>query len=223
MKFMLHNSNMSRRRLQPGRLILASHNAGKLTELREWLRPFSMTLASARELNLPEPEETGADFASNAAIKAQAAATASGCPALADDSGLEVDALGGRPGIFSARWAGPEKDFSAAMEKVLRELRAAKSDNRNARFVCALALAWPRASGETGGDCETFLGVIEGEIIDRPKGAHGFGYDAIFRPNGYRQTFAEMNSRQKQTLSHRSQALRAFARACLPSRNADEQ
>lgn len=220
---MRSNSDKSRRHLQPGRLILASHNAGKLAELREWLRPFSMTLDSARELNLPEPEETGADFAANAAIKARAVAAASGYPALADDSGLEVDALGGRPGIFSARWAGPGKDFNAAMEKVLRELRAAKSDNRIARFVCALALAWPHASGEAEGECETFLGVIEGEIIDRPRGAHGFGYDAIFRPNGYRQTFAEMNSQQKQKLSHRSQALRAFAHACLPPRNTDEQ
>ena len=201
-----------RRRLQPGNIILASHNAGKLAELEAWLRPFGMKPLRAPELRLPEPEETGADFAENAAIKAKAAAQRGGHPALGDDSGLEVDALDGQPGIFSARWAGPQRDFAAAMDKVLQGLQRQPGRGRAARFVCALALAWP------DGHCETFTGAAEGEIAERPLGDRGFGYDPIFRPQGFAQSFAEMEPAQKQALSHRSKALDALAHACLPPR-----
>ena len=202
-----------RRRLQPGRLILASANAGKLAELEAWLRlsGMQMRLTSLADMHLPSPQEDGADFLENAAIKARSAARLGGFPALGDDSGLEVEALGGRPGIFSARWAGAEQDFAAAMERVLSELRTTAGDNRDARFVCALALAWP------DGHCEMFAGSVEGEILHQPRGDKGFGYDAIFRPHEYAHSFAEMSPQQKQAISHRTRALELLARDCLPA------
>ena len=168
-----------------------------------------MQLLCAADLQLPEPAETGTSFAENAAIKALAAAQGGGLPALGDDSGLEVDALDGQPGIFSARWAGPHKDFAAAMQRVLRELQQQPGCPRTARFTCALALAWP------DGHCEHFIASVEGEITAQPQGDQGFGYDPIFRPHGFAQTFAEMPAEQKQALSHRSKALDALAHACL--------
>ena len=201
---------MTRRRLQQAEsILLASHNAGKLVELGELLHPFGIECISAGELQIPEPEETGSTFLENATIKAQAVAQQGGRPALSDDSGLVVDALDGAPGIFSARWAGPNKDFRAAMQKVLDKLSHLQSDNRNARFVCTLVLAWP------DGHCEAFEGSVEGDIIDAPRGDKGFGYDPIFRPHGHKQSFAEMEPAQKQSLSHRARAFDALSHGCL--------
>ena len=200
---------MTRRRLQAESILLASHNAGKLVELGELLHPFGIECVSAGELQIPEPEETGTSFLENATIKALAVAQQGGRPALSDDSGLAVNALDGAPGIFSARWAGPNKDFRAAMQKVLDELSRSGSDNRNARFICALVLAWP------DGHCEEFEGSVEGDIIDAPRGDKGFGYDPIFRPHGYQQSFAEMEPAQKQSLSHRARAFDALSHGCL--------
>lgn len=204
---------MTHRRLQEGSLLLASHNAGKVAELADLLNPFGIECIGAGDLQLGEPEETGATFLENATIKAQAAAREGARVALGDDSGLEVDALDGAPGIFSARWAGANKDFDAAMKRILDALEQSKDGARTARFVCALVLAWP------DGHCEAFEGTVEGEITDRPYGDAGFGYDPIFRPLGHRCSFAEMETSQKQTLSHRARAFGALAHACLPRRS----
>ena len=204
---------MTHRRLQEKTLLLASHNSGKVAELAEMLRPFGVECVSAGDMQLGKPEETGKTFLENAVIKAQAAARESKRIALGDDSGLEVDALDGAPGIFSARWAGANKDFGAAMKKILNALERSESENRTARFVCALVLAWP------DGHCEAFEGKVEGEIADRPYGNEGFGYDPIFRPLGHRHSFAQMDPSQKQILSHRAQAFDALAHACLPQRH----
>jgi len=186
------------RELAGGRLVIASHNPGKLAEIADLLRPFEIETVSAGALDLPEPEETGTSFAANAALKALAAARASGLPALADDSGLVVPALGGRPGIYSARWAGPSKDFRLAMERVEREL-AGESDRR-AYFVCALCLAWPDGHRET---CE---GRVDGELVWPPRGGRGFGYDPMFRPEDHDVTFGEMEPALKHAMSHRARA-----------------
>lgn len=183
------------------RLVVASHNEGKVREIGELLAPLGYVPVSAASLNLPEPEETGVTFAENALIKAHAAAQASGLPALADDSGLEVFALGGAPGVYSARWAGPDRDFDLAMAMVQRELDG--QDNRSARFVCALALVRP---GERVLVCE---GEVRGEIAWPPRGKNGFGYDPIFVPEGQAQTFGEMPAVAKHAISHRA---RAFAK-----------
>ena len=169
---------MTHRRLIPGKLVLASHNAGKLKEIAPLVTPFGVEPISAGALGLPEPEETGDTFIANAALKALAAATATGLPALADDSGLTVVALGGAPGLYSARWAGEAKDFALAMARVEREWRDSGSNDRGAAFVCALALAWP------DGHVETFEGRIFGELVFPPRGDRGFGYDPIFIPEG---------------------------------------
>ncbi len=207
----------SRRRL-PARIVAATHNAGKLREIWELLAPHGVEAVGAAALNLAEPEETGATFRDNAAIKAEAAARASGEPALADDSGLCVEALDGAPGIYSARWAGGSKDFAAAMACVERELLAAGAAKPwRAHFVSALALAWP------DGRTETFEGRVEGELVFPPRGTAGFGYDPIFRPDGHDRTFGEMSSEEKHgipadgslALSHRARAFQAFARHCL--------
>ena len=195
------------RRLGGGRLVIASHNAGKVREIGELLAPFGVEAVSSAALGLPEPEETGATFAANAELKARAAATAAGLPALADDSGLAVDALGGDPGIYSASWAGPGKDFARAMAKVHAALGEAA--DRTARFVCALALAWP------DGHCETFEGTVEGAVVWPPQGARGFGYDPIFRPQGHAITFGEMDPAAKHAISHRSAAFRLLVAACF--------
>ncbi|MCY4049139.1 MAG: RdgB/HAM1 family non-canonical purine NTP pyrophosphatase [Hyphomicrobiales bacterium] len=204
---------MTHRRLQEASLLLASHNAGKVAELADLLSPFGIECIGAGDLQLGEPEETGTTFIENATIKAQAAAREGKRVALGDDSGLEVDALDGAPGIFSARWAGANKDFDAAMKRILDALEQSESGARTARFVCALVLAWP------DGHCEAFEGTVEGEITDRPYGDAGFGYDPIFRPLGHRCSFAEMETSQKQTLSHRAHAFDALALACLPERS----
>ena len=204
---------MTHRRLQEGHLLLASHNAGKVAELADLLSPFEIECIGAGELQLDEPEENGTTFLENATIKAQAAARKGARVALGDDSGLEVDALDGAPGIFSARWAGANKDFDAAMKRILDALEKPEGCARTARFVCALVLAWP------DGHCEAFEGTVGGEITDRPYGDAGFGYDPIFRPHGHRCSFAEMETSQKQTLSHRARAFDALAHACLPRRS----
>src|SRR5580700_10834599 len=182
------------------RLVIASHNPGKLVELADLLAPFGVAAVAAGALGLPEPEETGDSFEANAALKARAAAAGSGLPALADDSGLVVPALGGAPGIYSARWAGPAKDFRIAMERVQRELG---DQDRNAAFVAVLALAWP------DGPTELFRGEVEGSLTWPPRGNRGFGYDPIFIPQGATLTFGEIDPVEKHRISHRA---RAFAK-----------
>lgn len=194
------------------RLVVASHNQGKVREIGDLLSPFGIETLSAASLDLPEPEETGADFAANAELKARAAAQASSLPALSDDSGLEVEALGGAPGIYSARWAGPDKDFSIAMEKVERALAekgATDADARRANFTCALTLAWP------DGRCDTFEGKVYGMLVWPPRGSKGFGYDPIFVAEGQDVTFGEMEPDEKHAISHRARAFELFAAACL--------
>ncbi len=200
---------MARRLPIGARLVLASHNPGKLTEIAELLAAPDGTqhidLVSAGSLGLPEPAETAPDFAGNARIKAEAAARASGLPALADDSGFSLAALGGAPGVYSARWAGPGKDFAAAMAEVNRRL--GDNPDRRAWFTSALSLAWP--DGETA----TFLGRIEGHAVWPPRGAHGFGYDPMFVPLGETETFGEMTPARKHAASHRARAFAALLAA----------
>ncbi len=184
-------------------LVIATHNPGKLREIAELIEPFGIDVVSASDLGLPEPEETGTTFAENAALKAHAAAADSGHPALADDSGLAVAALEGAPGIFSARWAGPSKDFTAAMARVERELEKTGADTRRAAFVCALCLADP------DGRERAFEGRIEGHLTWPPRGDKGFGYDPMFVAAGYEITFGEMEAAEKHKISHRA---RAFAK-----------
>jgi XTP/dITP diphosphohydrolase len=181
-----------------GRLVVASHNAGKVREIAALLAPLGVEAVSAGELGLPEPEETETTFAGNAALKARAAAAASGLPALADDSGLEVFALGGDPGVYSARWAGPDKDFNAAMARVWEGLQGVQ--DLSARFVCALALAEP------GGAVDVFEGEARGVIVWPPRGGKGFGYDPMFAPVGHTRTFGEMSHEEKLPLTHRARA-----------------
>lgn len=197
---------MSRRFTEP-KLVIASHNAGKVREIGELLAPFGVSVVSAGDLGLDEPEETGTTFVANAELKAHAAAKAANLPALADDSGLAVDGLNGDPGIYSARWAGASKDFVAAMALVNERLGA--NPDRNARFVCALALAWP------DGQCETFEGVVEGELVWPPRGSRGFGYDPMFLPRGRDLTFGEMDPEAKHEISHRADAFRKLVAACF--------
>ncbi|QIB34007.1 RdgB/HAM1 family non-canonical purine NTP pyrophosphatase [Ancylobacter pratisalsi] len=211
----------SHRRLA-GRVVIATHNAGKLEEMRGLLAPYGVDAVSADDLGLPEPEETGGTFAENARIKAVSAANASGLPAFADDSGLCVEALGGAPGLYTARWAGPEKDFMAAMAKVeegLRDAQATIPDLRRAYFISALCLAWP------DGHLEDFEGVVEGTLVWPPRGPAGFGYDPMFQPDGHSRTFGEMTGAEKhglpplgRGLSHRARAFMALAEACLGAR-----
>jgi XTP/dITP diphosphohydrolase len=201
------------RRFAEPRLVLASHNPGKLAELQALLAPYGVALSSSRELGLPEPAETGLTFADNARLKAHAAAQASGLPALADDSGLEAHGLGGAPGVHSARWAGPERDFAKAMARVRDELGRRFGTfacaDRSAVFVAVLCLAWP------DGHEELAEGRVEGELVDPPRGSGGFGYDPMFVPEGGAQTFAEMASADKQRRSHRARALRRLLAMCF--------
>jgi XTP/dITP diphosphohydrolase len=200
------------RRFESGRLVVASHNPGKVREIRDLLAPFAADVISAADLGLPEPEETGITFAENAEIKAHAAAGAAGLPALADDSGLVVPRLGGEPGIYSARWAGPDKDFAVAMEKVwlrLQHAGAAAPADFGACFVAALALAWP------DGDVATFEGRVQGRLVWPPRGDKGFGYDPMFQPEGYDITFGEMDPAKKHAISHRAVAFRQLIDACF--------
>jgi XTP/dITP diphosphohydrolase len=196
-------------------LVVASHNPGKVREIDELIGPLGFKTLSASSLRLAEPEETGTTFEENARVKSLAAATSSGLPALADDSGLVVDALGGEPGIYSARWAGPDKDFSRAMrliEERLHEAKAASPGERTARFVAVLSLAFP------DGTSEEFRGEVEGTLVWPPRGDNGFGYDPMFVPEGLGQTFGEMAPAAKHAISHRAAAFAQFAAACLPPR-----
>lgn len=201
------------RRLAAARLIVASHNAGKVREIAALLVPLGIEAVGASALGLAEPEETGDTFIANAALKACAAAEASGEPALADDSGLVVPVLGGAPGIYSARWAGPGKDFRVAMARIEAELaaRGRETTGAAAYFVCALSLGWP------DGHCETVEGRVDGTLTFPPRGQHGFGYDPIFVPDGHGRTFGEMRPEEKQPLTHRARAFEQLA-AILPSR-----
>ncbi len=204
-----------------GNLVIATHNAGKLTEMSQLLAPFGIETTSAGELGLPEPAETGWMFAENAALKAQAAASATGLPALADDSGLCLDALDGAPGLFTADWAGNPRDFHAAMARVVSELekRHVPRGMWQAHFVSALVLAWP------DGHQELFEGRVHGICTWPPRGPEGFGYDPMFVPDGHTRTFGEMSPEEKhgippdgsQGLSHRARAFQKLAKACLPA------
>ena len=195
------------RRFESGKLVIASHNPGKVREIGELLAPFGVEVVSAGDLGLDEPVEDGQTFIANAEIKAKAAATASGLPALADDSGLAVHALNNEPGIYSARWGGPEKDFTMAMKRVIKELDG--QDNRTAHFACALSLCWP------DGHCETFEGQVHGIIADELRGDKGFGYDPIFVPKDHNKTFAEIDPQDKHAMSHRANAFKLLVAACF--------
>jgi len=212
-----HDEAMHRQLTSP--VVIATHNPGKLREMRELLAPFAIEAQSAGELGLAEPAETGATFAANARIKALAAAKATGTPAFADDSGLVVDALDGAPGIHSARWAGPDKDFRAAMNRIqtlLIEGNAKTPNERRAHFIAALCLAWP------DGHVEDFEGRVDGVAVWPPRGDKGFGYDPLFKPDGFDRTFGEMSAEEKhglppngKGLSHRARAFVKLAQACL--------
>jgi XTP/dITP diphosphohydrolase len=191
------------------RLVIASHNQGKVEEISALLMPFGIAALSAASLGIPEPEETGDSFEANAALKAGAAAEANGLPALADDSGLVVPALGGAPGIYSARWAGPTKDFRIAMERVHRELG---EQDCSAVFVAVLALAWP------DGNLDLFRGEVAGALVWPPRGERGFGYDPMFVPEGGRATFGEVEPAQKHRISHRARAFAKLVEGCFRDR-----
>ncbi len=213
------------RPLSEKRIVVASHNEGKLREIDDLIAPFGFEAKSAREYGLPEPEETGSTFEENAYIKAFAAASATGLPALSDDSGLMVDALGGQPGVYTANWAeqpGGSRDFMLAMEKteqMLQQAGATAPGQRTSRFVSVICLAWP------DGKADYFRGEAEGQLVWPPRGDQGFGYDPVFLPDGFDKTFGEMNAAEKHgwkpgeelALSHRARAFQKFARACLGS------
>lgn len=214
---------MEQHRRLTGKIVIATHNPGKLEEMRGLLAPYGVEAVSAGDLGLPEPEETGLTFAENARIKAISAANATGLPAFADDSGLCVDALGGAPGLYTARWAGPEKDFYKAMSQVeegLREADAEDPEDRRGFFISALCVAWP------DGHVEDFEGIVEGTLVWPPRGPAGFGYDPMFQPDGQPadnpRTFGEMSGEEKhglpprgKGLSHRARAFIALAEACF--------
>lgn len=203
------------RRLRRGeRVVIATRNAGKLREIAALLRPHGVEAVSAGALGLPEPEETEASFAGNARLKAGAAARAVDSPALADDSGFSVAALGGAPGVLSARWAGPGKDFAVAMRRVRDEM--AGCEDRRAWFTCALCLAWP------DGVQATFMGRVDGLATWPPRGSHGFGYDPIFVPLGEAETYGEMDPARKEAMSHRARAMAQLVQACLPDVEEDK-
>ncbi len=198
---------MAARRFEGDKLLIATHNKGKVAEFQAMLGDRAIALLTAADLDLPEPEETGVTFTENAVLKAKAAAQASGLPSLADDSGMSVAALDGDPGIYSARWAGPDKDFNAAMARV-HDLMGDNAD-RSAAFIAVLALAWP------DGHVEVAEGRIEGTIVWPVRGAGGFGYDPMFLPHGYNQTFGEMAPEKKKAISHRAMALQKLVKDCF--------
>lgn len=200
---------MANRKIIPGRLVAATHNPGKVRELRDLMAPLGFEIVSAIELDLAEPEETESTFTGNAILKARAAAQVTGAPALSDDSGLSVEALGGAPGIYSARWAGPNKDFTLAMEKVKAELETEGSGNMRAKFVCALAVVWP------DGEAVVFEGHVHGELTFPPRGDQGFGYDPIFIAEGETITFGEMDPARKHAMSHRADAFAQLKTALM--------
>ena len=193
------------RNLKKQKLVIASHNPGKVREIGKLLAPFATDVISAGDLNLPEPDETGDTFTANAGLKALASMQGSGWAALADDSGLCINALGGEPGLYSARWAGPSKDFNIAMAAVHDKLRGC--DDKSAYFICVLALAWP------DGQIETFEGKIVGQIVEPARGLNGFGYDPIFIPNGYNITFGEFEAEAKAAIAHRAVAFNQLVKA----------
>ncbi|MFP6696998.1 MAG: RdgB/HAM1 family non-canonical purine NTP pyrophosphatase [Alphaproteobacteria bacterium] len=195
------------RRFTEGRLVVASHNAGKVTEIGDLLAPYDLDVVSAAELNLPEPEETGTTFVANAILKAEAAVQGSNLPCLADDSGLAVAGLEGDPGIYSARWAGPERDFKAAMALVNDKL--GDNPNRRAYFISVLSLAWP------DGHMENFEGRVYGTLVWPPRGRCGFGYDSMFMPDGHDKTFGEIPYDEKQRISHRAVAFQKLIDGCF--------
>ena len=200
---------MTSRQFDGNTLLVASHNEGKVKEIKDLLKNLRIQVVSARNLGLAEPEETGATFRENAELKAGLASQAANLPALADDSGLAIEALGGEPGIFSARWGGESRDFNLAMEKV--EKRLAGNKNRSAAFVCALSLSWP------DGHFETFEGKVNGSLCWPPRGERGFGYDPIFIASGMDLTFGEINPALKHSISHRADAFRQLSEACFAS------
>ena len=210
------------RRLETKTIVVASHNAGKIAEIRDLIGPLGFEARSAADLAFAEPDETGTTFEENAAIKALASAQAAGIPALSDDSGLVVDALGGAPGVYTANWAEREdgsRDFAMAMQKVEHALteKGAQDDERTARFVSVLCLAWP------DGHTEFFRGEVEGKVVWPPRGTQGFGYDPVFQPEGHEHTFGEMSADEKhgwkpgeaEALSHRARAFKRFVETCL--------
>tara|TARA_R110000868_G_scaffold35321_9_gene126819 strand:- start:3473 stop:4078 length:606 start_codon:yes stop_codon:yes gene_type:complete len=197
------------RKFEDKRLVIASHNQGKVSEFRDLFKSFQVELLSVSELNHVEPDETGDTFKANAELKALAAATQSGIPALADDSGLCVEALNGQPGIYSARWAGPQKDFDFAMEKVRLGLIEEGTLNTRAYFIAGLALAWP------DGHVEYFEGRVDGDLVWPPRGLKGFGYDPMFIPDGHEITFGEMEPDAKHAMSHRAHAFKQLIDACF--------
>lgn len=201
------------------KLVLATHNPGKLNELRHLLEPYGIEVTSAGEMSLPEPEETGTTFRANAEIKARAACDATGLPSLADDSGIEVEALDGAPGVYSADWGGPTKDFAGAMQRVRDELEAGDAWSTAgpvANFNATLAMAWP------AGDLDFYEGKVFGRLVWPSRGSQGFGYDPMFVPEGQSKTFGEMTKEEKsgraddgEPLSHRARALAQFIAACI--------
>jgi XTP/dITP diphosphohydrolase len=195
------------RRFDAARLVIASHNQGKVTEIADLLKPFPVQVVSVGELGLPVPEETGTSFAENATLKALAAATATGLPALADDSGLCAHAIGGEPGIRTADWAGPERDFSMAMRRLEAALQG--KPDRSAHFVSALALAWP------DGHVEVFEGEVQGHLVWPPRGDKGFGYDPMFVPAGETRTYGEVDQAWKHRTSHRGKAFEMLVAQCF--------
>jgi XTP/dITP diphosphohydrolase len=205
------------RKLERGtRLVVASHNPGKIREINDLIRPYGMSAVSAGELGISEPEETETTFAGNARLKALHSAKASGLPALSDDSGLEVEALGGAPGVYSARWAGASKDFTYAMQRVEQELQqkfANDPESRRANFTAALCLAWP--DGET----KVFEGKVFGHLVWPPRGEKGFGYDPMFLADGEELTFGEMEADAKHAISHRARAFALFVAALMDKRD----
>lgn len=206
----MSGDDLVHRKLAPGRLVIASHNPGKVREIAELLGPYGIEPVSAADLGLPEPPETGTTFIANAELKARAASDLSGLPALADDSGLCVEALNGEPGIFSARWAGEDKDFGLAMRLVELALgRAGPEAGRDAHFICALALCWP------DGRMESFEGRVDGVLVWPSRGTRGFGYDPMFQPLGRTETFGEMDPAEKHRISHRADAFRQLVEACI--------
>ncbi len=184
------------------KIVVATHNKGKLKEINALLAPFGVNAVSAGEMGVDEPEETEATFIGNSLLKARHSAKITNLPALADDSGLEVFGLDNAPGIYSARWAGENKDFNAAMSRVEKELKEKNTQNNGARFVCALALVWP------DGTQKVFEGYVEGHLEFPPRGENGFGYDPIFVPNGFDITFGEMDADKKHAMSHRANAFK---------------
>lgn len=199
------------RQFLESKIVIASHNEGKVNEIKDLLIPLGISVISSREAKLPEPEETGSSFVENAELKAKVAAEISGLPAISDDSGLNVSALGGAPGIYSARWAGKSKDFNKAMHRVADALLMSGQYDKKAYFHCALCLSWP------DGESESVEGILPGQIVWPARGNKGFGYDPIFMPDGYIETFGEMDPEKKHSISHRSIAYKKLLKKCFPA------